>query len=109
MSIKPIDYVNAISKAEDVAKINQNQNDKVNIHMQEGIIQQKKDTDKNLKKVRDTHKSENNIINNKNEKKNKGTNYNKQDDNQKNIEDEDKYKFNKKNDDGIGNSIDIKV
>jgi len=51
MSVKPIDYINIISKSQDVSKIKHIENEKTNIYFDQGIAQQKKNIEANLKKV----------------------------------------------------------
>lgn len=62
MSIKPIDYTNLISKSQETAKIRQVENDRVKIQVEQGVVQQEKKIDQNFKRVRDTNKSENLVI-----------------------------------------------
>lgn len=71
MYIKPIDYVNLISKTQDVAKIKQSEMDKSILHFDNRIIQQDKQVKENMQKVTTPPKSENITINqNKEEKSN---------------------------------------
>lgn len=104
MLIKPIDYINSISKSQDVAKVNQLNDDRINIQFQYGINQEEKKVAKNLNKVRDTNKSETKIIdNNRNDKENYKSNNKK-----KHRKYEDKYNI-QRNNNRKTNSIDIKV
>ena len=59
MSIRPIDYINTISKSQEVSKVRQVENDRVKIQMEQGFVQQEKQIKHNIKKVRDTSKTEN--------------------------------------------------
>lgn len=62
MSIRPIDYTNTITKSQEVAKIRQVENHRVKVQMEQGFVQQEMQIEKNIKRVRDTNKSENLII-----------------------------------------------
>jgi len=70
MYIKPIDYVNLISKTQEVAKIKQSEMDKAVLHFDNRIIQQDKQVKENMQKVTTPPRSENIIINKNNEEKN---------------------------------------
>ncbi|MCF6464709.1 hypothetical protein [Clostridium sp. Cult2] len=59
MSIRPVDYTNIISKSQEVAKIRQVENDRVKVHAEQGVVQHEKQIEQNIKRVRDTNKSEN--------------------------------------------------
>ncbi|MBZ2173847.1 hypothetical protein K8M07_01090 [Schnuerera sp. xch1] len=102
MSIKPIDYTNLISKSLEIAKIKQSENNKISTQIEHGIIQQEKQINKNFKKVRDTNKGEQKIIdrNKKDKEKDKRDNKKNGNKNKENV-DEDVDK--------IGNTIDIKI
>ena len=63
MSIRPIDYTNLVSKSQEVSKIKQIENSKLEIQFDQRAVHQEKQINQNLKKVRDTSKSENLIIN----------------------------------------------
>lgn len=62
MSIKPIDYINIISKSQEVSRIKHIENEKENIQFQQGIVEQKKHIERELKKVRKSNKSEYKIV-----------------------------------------------
>lgn len=62
MSIRPVDYTNTITKSQEIAKIRQVENDRVKVQMEQGFVQQEKQIEKNIKRVRDANKSENLII-----------------------------------------------
>ena len=98
MSIRPIDYVNIISKSQEITKIKQEQNSRLKIQMEQNVNQQDKRIMKNIKKVRNTNKTENLTIDTDKERENPK---------QKNEKKQDKEK--KKDKEGIGNSIDIKI
>ncbi|HSH36710.1 hypothetical protein [Schnuerera sp.] len=102
MSIRPVDYTNLISKSQEISKIRQVENDKAKVHLEQGFAQHKKQIEKNIKKVRDTNKSENLIID---RDKKKGSENNK--DGKKNKKEKKKGKRHDKSD--IGNNIDIKI
>lgn len=80
MPIRPIDYINVISKSQEVTRIRHNENEKANIQFQQGIINQKKHIEAELNRIKKTNKNEYKIIdshgskeesssNNKNKKK----------------------------------------
>ncbi len=51
MSIRPIDYVNTISKSQEVSKARQVENDRVKVQMEQGgFVQQDKQIKHNIKK-----------------------------------------------------------
>ena len=101
MSVKPIDYINTISKSQDVSKIKHIENEKTNIYFDQGIAQQKKNIEANLKKVLKSNKSEYRVVDKHPEdKKNKNGNSEKKSNKKKKAS-----RYNK----AIGREIDIKI
>lgn len=102
MSIRPIDYVNTISKSQEVSKARQVENDRVKVQMEQGFVQQDKQIKHNIKKVRNTSKTENLRIDaeKRRESKNSGDN-----------SEQDRKNKKKKNKDRsrLGRNIDIKI
>ena len=102
MAIKPVDYVNIVSKSQEIAKLRQVEHDKVRVQMEQGIIQQEKLRENKRKKVMDTNKSENLMV--ELDKRNQSGNYHSK------KKDKKKDKRNKKEDKWqIGNKVDIKI
>lgn len=101
MSIKPIDYINLISKSQEVSKIKQTENEKANLQFQQGIIQQQKHIDTKLKKVQKSNKSEYKIVDK----------YGDDRESKRDNKDERKSKKNnkRKRNTDIGTEIDIKI
>lgn len=100
MSIRPVDYTSLVPKSQEVTKIKQVENNKFRIQMEQGVIQQDKQVKQNIKKVRDTNKSESLIIDpNKRNKDEKDRDKKRQ----KKKREEDKVK------DDLGGIIDIKI
>ncbi len=105
MPIRPIDYTSLVSKTQEVSRVKQIEHDKPEIQMQHEIVQQQKQIKHNIKKVRDTNKTENLIIDPNKERKDKKKYYAK--------EEQDDVK--KKKDEGIndgnsiGETIDIRI
>lgn len=62
MSIKPIDYINTISKSQEVSRLKQMENERPNIQFHQGIVHQRKHTEAELKKVQKSNKSEYKIV-----------------------------------------------
>ncbi|NLX61735.1 MAG: hypothetical protein GXZ06_04330 [Tissierellia bacterium] len=77
MSIKPIDYINVISKSNEVSRIKHIENEKVNIQFQQGIINQKKHMETELKRVKRTNKSQYKIVDKYSSSKENNNKYNK--------------------------------
>lgn len=98
MSIRPVDYVGLISKSQEVTKIKQVQNNKFKVQIEQGVIQQDKQIKKNIKKVRDTNKSENLIIDANKKNKDEKRQHKKR-----------QHKKKKENKDDLGGTIDIKI
>lgn len=105
MSIKPIDYINVISKSQEVSRAKHVENEKTNIHFQQGIVQQQKHVKEELRKVQKSNKSEYKIIDkygrNKEDKNN--------DSNKKFNKKKDEKEGNTKGNTSIGITIDIKI
>lgn len=101
MSIKPIDYINLISKSQEVSKINQIEKEKANLQFQQGIIKQQKHIDTKLKKVQKSNKSEYKIVDK----------YGDDRESKRNNKDERKSKKNnkRKRNTDVGTEIDIKI
>ena len=100
MSIRPVDYTSLVPKSLEVTKIKQVENNKFRIQMEQEVIQQDKQVKQNIKKVRDTNKSESLIIDpNKRNKDEKDRDKKRQ----KKKREEDKVK------DDLGGIIDIKI
>ena len=59
MSIRPIDYINTISKSQEVSKVRQVENDRARVQIEHLFQQQDKKIKQNTQKVRDTSKTEN--------------------------------------------------
>lgn len=102
MSIKPIDYINIISKSQEASRIKHIENEKSNIQFQQGIVQQKKHIESELKKVKKANKSEYKIIDKYDH--NKGNKHN-----NKHKSDNKKKKREEKRIADIGVEIDIKI
>lgn len=102
MSIKPIDYINIISKSQEVAKVKQVENNKTVVQFEQGVIQQERKVNQNLNRVRDTNKGEYRVIDNK-ERGNRKNNKNK---NQKDRKDAEK---NNEDNKGTNKTIDIRI
>lgn len=99
MSIRPVDYTSLVPKSQEVTKIKQVENNKFRIQMEQEVIQQDKQVKQNIKKVRDTNKSESLIIDpNKRNKDEKD-----RDNKRQKKREEDKVK------DNLGGIIDIKI
>ena len=99
MSIRPVDYTSLVPKSLEVTKIKQVENNKFRIQMEQEVIQQDKQVKQNIKKVRDTNKSESLIIDpNKRNKDEKD-----KDNKRQKKREEDKVK------DNLGGIIDIKI
>ena len=99
MSIRPVDYTSLVPKSLEVTKIKQVENNKFRIQMEQEVIQQDKQVKQNIKKVRDTNKSESLIIDpNKRNKDEKD-----RDNKRQKKREEDKVK------DNLGGIIDIKI
>lgn len=107
MYIKPIDYVNLISKTQEVAKIKQSEMDKAVLHFDNRIIQQDKQVKENMQKVTTPPRSENIIINKNNEEKNNNQYFQHSNRNKKSKEKEDKVSIEPEK--ASGCIIDIKV
>ncbi|MCF6460517.1 hypothetical protein [Clostridium sp. Cult3] len=104
MSIRPVDYTSLVSKAQEVSKVKQIENDKPKVQAEQGLVQQERRIKQDISKVRDTNKTENSTIDtNKRNKNNKNQYKRKQDDG-----DEEKKKDNIDND-SIGGTIDIRI
>lgn len=95
MSIKPIDYTSLVPKSQEVTKIKQVENERYKNQIQIGFEQQQKLVKQNIKKVRNTNKTENLIIDKKKENKKK--------------KNKDKENKDKKRKETIGGNIDIKI
>jgi|GEM_PF-884168 len=102
MSIKPIDYINIISKSQEVSKIKHFEDEKVNVQFEQGIVQQQKNIQTNLNKVLKSNESEYKIIDRYSNEK-KGKNRSKDEKKSKNKKKAKKYNT------GIGEEIDIKI
>lgn len=102
MSIRPIDYTTLVSKSQEIAKIKEAENNRFEIQVEQGIQQQNKQIERNIKKVRDTNKSENLTIDVNKKKKDRQNNDKKNQENEKK-KDQVKIKYN------IGSNIDIKI
>lgn len=102
MSIKPVDYINVISKSQEVSKIKHNENEKANVQFEHGVIQQQKKIEANLKKVLKSNESELRIID-RYPKDKKGKNKNRGERKPRKEKKEKKYNT------GIGGEIDIKI
>ncbi len=63
MYIKPIDYVNLISKTQEIVRIKQVEADKAVFHFDNRIIQKDKEIKENMKKVNNTQRGESIAIN----------------------------------------------
>jgi len=101
MSIRPVDYTSLIPKSQEVTKVRQVESEKHKNQIQIGFEQQQKQVDKNIKKVRDTNKTEGLIIDTKKEKRDKNSKRNKKDKGK----DQKEGKLNKT----LGGNIDIRV
>ena len=102
MSIKPVDYTTLVSKSQEIAKIKQVENNRFEIQVEQGIQQQNKQIERNVKKVRDTNKSEKLIVD-VNKKKKDRQNNDKKNQEDKEKKDQVKIKYN------LGSNIDIKI
>ena len=71
MTIRPVDYTSLIPKSHEVTKTRQVESEKYKNQIQIGFNQQQKQVKQNIKKVRNTNKTENLIIDKKKENKNK--------------------------------------
>ncbi|NLJ79170.1 MAG: hypothetical protein GX329_07390 [Tissierellia bacterium] len=73
MSIRPIDYTNMISKSQEIARMKHEENTRYQMQLRDGFIQQNKRINHNMKKVRDSPKSEGLIVDrDKNDAQNRG-------------------------------------
>jgi len=106
MYIKPIDYVNLISKTQEVAKIKQSEMDKSIVHFDNRIIQQDKEVKENMHKVNTPSRSENIVIKNNNEEKSNNQYFHHRENKRNKEKDEEALK---KADKLNGCTIDIKV
>lgn len=102
MSIRPIDYTSMISKSQEVSKARQIETDRHKVQITQEIVQQEKQIRQDIKKVRNTDKSQSLIIN-RNKK-----------DRDKNLKDKDKKQGKKKKEkdesiEQLGGTIDIKI
>jgi len=105
MYIKPVDYVHLIAKSQEVSKIRQPEVNKSIVQFDNTIRQQEKQVKENQKKVINTNKGENVIINENNENKGKNNKYYDRNKKGRNRE-KDELKDNSK---CIGCTLDIKV
>lgn len=101
MSIKPIDYISLVSKSQELAKLKQEENNKLQMIVKEGFLEQNKAAKQDMKKVKDTNRSESSIINTNERKKKEEKREKKR--NKKNKKTEKKIKSD------IGRKIDIKI
>jgi uncharacterized protein (DUF885 family) len=102
MSIKPIDYKTFIQESQEISRIKQVENYKFRTQVNEGVIQQDKQVEKDTKRVRDTNKSENITVDIHKEKKD-GQSKEKEKQREKKGNDQKKFK------DDLGGTIDIKI
>lgn len=102
MSIKPIDYTSLVPKSQEVAKVKQVENNKIKFQVEQGVLQQNKQIERNIQKVRNTNKSKNLTVDIN--KKNKNTHDSK---NSKQREKKKKDSVCIKKDKGV--TIDIKI
>ncbi|GFN36437.1 hypothetical protein [Tepidimicrobium xylanilyticum] len=58
MSIRSVDYVNIVTKSQEVSKIRQVEHDKLRVQVEQGIVQQEKLRETKSKRVLNTNKSE---------------------------------------------------
>ncbi len=98
MSIRPVDYTSLIPKSQEVTKIRQVENERYKNQIEIGFNQQQKQVKQNIKKVRNTNKTENLIIDKKKEGKNKRKN-----------KDKKKKDKDKKTEKTLGGNIDIRI
>lgn len=99
MSIKPIDYINTISKSQEISKIKEIENHKAQNQIEQGVIHQQKNMEKNLKTVVKTNKSEYKIVDK----------YDKNKENKRNKKKKDQKKREKKYNSTVGREIDIEI
>ena len=104
MSIKPVDYTSLVSKAQEVSKVKQIENDKPKIQAEQGLVQQERQIKQEINKVRDTNKTENFTIDTKKRNKNSKNQHKKEQDNGDGEEKKSKIK-----NDSIGRTIDIRI
>ena len=102
MSIRPVDYTSLIPKSQEVSKIKQVENHRFKNQVEQGVIQQDRKIKQNIKKVRDTNKSESLTIdvNKRNED---------EDGNKKRKREKEEGKEDNKVKEDLGGIIDIKI
>ncbi|QQY80709.1 hypothetical protein EDD65_105160 [Keratinibaculum paraultunense] len=106
MPIRPVDYTSLVPKVQEVSRIKQIEYDKIKIQMEHGIIQNQKQIAHNIKKVRDTNKTEDLVVDPNKERQDNNNKYyaKKEQDNIKKKENKDK-----KEEKNIGKTIDIRI
>lgn len=102
MSIRPIDYTNLVSKSQEISKVRQIENNRLDTQVDQAVLSQEKQINRSFLKVRDTNKSEGLIIDvNKENKRGR-------EENKKDRKDKDKEKPMKKKR-NLGSKIDIRI